>query len=256
MLDFQHYQAAFTAHLRHPEQQAKPSGTNTKRMGIYREIVFNNFLASASACFPVLQSVLGKRAFRKLIRHCFSAHHFGSPLFKDISKAVVDFLQTLDLAALNLPPYTTQLAHYEWVELFVSQLATTLEPAPIQTMAIDKERFADCILQLPAAHVLANYDYPVQQISNKHRNMPASPTYLLVYRKPDFKIEFIQLNAVTFQLLQQIKTEQAKATKHLSQLAQTILSNLPVQSVHEFGLNALLELYSQQAVVIQNDNQV
>jgi hypothetical protein len=246
---FQQYQAAFNAYLRNPGQQAKPRGVNANRISIYREIVFNNFLASVSACFPVLLSILGKRRFRQLTRHCFTSHYFGSPLFADIPKAFVDFLQTLDLAKYDLPPFTAQLAHYEWVELHVAKLPDkTQSTSPV--VRIDQASdLAGIILQLPAAHMLVSYDYPVHQLSKKHRGLAASPTYVLAFRKADFTIAFIQLNAVTYSLLQRIQSEQVTVSSHFMQLAQTLLPHLPLQIISEFGLQTLYTLHLQQAVI-------
>jgi hypothetical protein len=244
---FKQYQAAFTAHLRDPQHQKKPYGVDARRMGVYREIVFNNFLVSVSACFPVLQAILGKRRFAKLARQCFSSHHFASPLFRDISKSFVDFLQTLDLSGNELPAFTAQLAHYEWVELYVSHVPTVALPS--LTTVQDANDLADCILQLQPAHMLASYDYPVHLLSKKHAGTPSS-TYLLVFRTPDFKIEFIQLNALTYQLLQQLQSSAATVCSHLRQFADTSLVQLPKQSVYEFGLQTLHALYLQQALVV------
>ena len=252
-LPFQQYQAAFNAYLRNPAQQVKPHGADAKRLRIYREIVFNNFLANISACFPVLLSILGKRRFTQLTRHCFASHHFDSPLFADIPKTFVDFLQTLDLAEQDLPPFTAQLAHYEWVELHVAKLPD-ITGATLPAAVIDQAyELAELIPQLPAAHMLMNYDYPVQQLSKKHASLAATPTYLLVFRTADFKIEFIQLNAVTFYLLQRIQSEKVTAAYHFIHISQEILPHLPFQSVFEFGLQTLQTLYLQQAVVFYKD---
>lgn len=247
----QQYQATFNAHLRDPRQQPKPPGVNAKRISIYREIVFNNFLASVSTCFPVLLSVLGKRRFNQLTRQCFACHQFTSPLFADIPKALVDYLQTLDLASHNLPPYAFQLAHYEWVELYVAKLPDKMpstSPAEDIRQASD---LAKMILQLPTAYMLLSYDYPVHQLSKKHANLAASPTYLLVFSKPDYDVAFIQLNEITYALLQRIESEQATLTDHLTQLAQKILLHLPPQRVHEFGFQTMYTLYLQRAIVIK-----
>jgi uncharacterized protein len=252
---FQQYQATFNAHLRNPELQPKPRGTDARRIAIYREIVFNNFLASISACFPVLLSILGKRRFKQLARQCFHDHKFTSPLFADIPKALVDYLQTLDLATHNLPPYTLQLAHYEWVELYLAKLpdaapASTTEPAAsLVTPVRQASDLAAAVLQLPAAHMLLSYDYAVQRLSKKHAQLPAAPTYLLVYRKTDFSIAFIELNAISYQLLQRIQSQAASVSHHLQQLAQEQLPHLAIQSVSEFGLQLLHSLYQQQAIV-------
>ncbi len=248
---FQHHQAAFNAYLRNPAQQKKPHGIAAKRIGIYREIVFNNFAASVSACFPVLLSILGKRRFGQLLRLCFASHHFDNPLFSAIPKAFADFLQGLELAKHGLPPYTAQLAHYEWVELHISRLAVEAAPTNSTLHTIKHASdLADTMLHLPAAHMLVAYDFPVHQVSRKHAAMANSPTYLLVFRTPDFRIEFIQLNAISYALLQRIHSEPLSVITHLTQIARTMLPDLPRQNVYELGLQALYLLYLQQAVVV------
>ncbi|MGP1716210.1 MAG: HvfC family RiPP maturation protein [Methylophilus sp.] len=254
---FQQYQAAFNAHLRDPAQQPKPQGANAKRIGIYREIVFNNFLASVSACFPVLLSILGKRRFKQLTRQCFASHHFCSPLFSDIPKALIDYLQTLDLAQHNLPSYALALAHYEWVELYLTKLSDFAKlpdnSQPITPVADIRQAsdLAEAIVRLPAAHMLLNYDYPVHQLSKKHANLAAKSTYLLVFLINDCKVEFIQLNEITYVLLQRIQSEQTTLMHHLTQLAQEMLPHLPLQRVLEFGSETLFTLYLQRAIVIK-----
>jgi uncharacterized protein len=249
---FQQYQATFTAHLRNPAQQPEPQGADARRIGIYREIVFNNFSASISACFPVLFSILGKRRFKQLARQCFHHHRFTSPLFADIPKALVDYLQTLDLATHHLPPYTFQLAHYEWVELYLSKLPDAAPTSPAASPAkpvLQASDLAETVLQLPAAHMLLSYDYAVHLLSKKQAQLAASPTYLLVYRKADFNIGFIALNAVSYDLLQRIQSQQINVSQHLVQLAQEKLPHLSLDSVSEFGIQLLHSLYQQQAIV-------
>ncbi|MGQ2964310.1 HvfC family RiPP maturation protein [Methylophilus sp.] len=245
---FQQYQAAFNAHLRNPAQQPKPQGVDARRIAIYREIVFNNFSASISACFPVLLSILGKRRFNQLARQCFQHHRFTSPLFADIPKALVDYLQTLDLATHDLPPYTFQLAHYEWVELYLAKLPDAAPSASPVTDIHQASDLAGAVLQLAAAHMLLSYDYAVHLLSKKHAHLAASPTYLLVYRKADFSIAFSELNASSYDLLQRIQSQPAIVSQHLVQLAQESLPHLSVQSVSEFGLQLLYSLYQQQAI--------
>lgn len=246
---FQQYQAEFNAYLRNPAQQLKPHGINAKRLTIYREIVFNNFLSSISACFPVLLSLIGKRRFKRLVRHCFASHHFNSPLFADIPKTFVDFLQNLNLTQQELPPYTDQLAHYEWIELQLAKLPDNAGETFQVTVIQQTSDLADLIPQLPDAHQLLHYDYPVHQLSKRHAQLPASPTYLLVFRKADFKIAFIQLNAMTFYLLQCVQLKKVTATDHFRQLGQIMLPHLPLPTVLEFGLNTLKTLHMQQAMI-------
>jgi len=115
MLDFQRYQITFTAHIRNPAANKKPAKVPNTRMAIYREIVFNNIFDSVSACFPVCKSILGARVWRKLIRQFFADYQADSPIFREIPQQFLQFLDT----AKDLPDYSKQLAHYEWVELAV-----------------------------------------------------------------------------------------------------------------------------------------
>lgn len=263
------YQAAFTAHLRDPAQHPRPAGTLDKRMAVYREIVFQNFAASVSACFPVLRSVLGVRVFKRVLRDCFRDGSFQSPLFQDIPAAFVAYLQsrtpsvappasaldgvvtapvlTAPLAS-SLPAYAAQLAHYEWLELALSRQVTAAsmgDPAPrIDTPAA----LASHVLALTEAHALAEYDFPVHTISRRHHAPPPTPTQLLVYRNADHHVRFIVLNALTALLLAQIKAHPTwTVTAHLEQLA-LLLPGIPKDTLLQGGLETLFKLYLQQAV--------
>ena len=90
---FQRYQQAFTAYIRDPLQQPRPAGVAAKRMNVYKEIVFNNLFESVSACFPVAQKVLGKRAWLALVRRFFRDHSANSPIFRQIPEEFVIYLK-------------------------------------------------------------------------------------------------------------------------------------------------------------------
>ena len=251
MAAFQLYQAAFTAHLRHPSENSKPAGASDQRMRVYREIVFNNFFASVSACFPVLLGILGKRRFTKLVRQCFCSQQFKSPLFQDIPGSFVDFLQSLVLPEGGLPDYTAQLAHYEWIELALNRQVDSEPVATLTETMIEARALLYCEPQLPAAHRLLHYDFPVHQLSKKQSIIAPAATYLLVYRTADFHIRFIQLNAATYQLLQQLQTQRKTTHHHLQDLALS-MPQLPPESVMHFGLETLHTLYKQHAISVNS----
>lgn len=250
MTTVQAYQAAFTAHLRNPAAHKPPAGVSRQRMGVYREIVFNNFLASVSACFPVLRDILGKRRFSQLVRQCFFSQHFHSPLFQEIPASFVDFLQKIELAPMALPDYTAQLAHYEWIELALSR---QLDPATDNGLAETTVEMSDLlhrVVRLTTAHRLLAYDFPVHQLSKKNPACAQVATFLLVYRTPQFQIRFVQLNALTYQLLQALQSPSASAHTHLQKLAHT-LPHLALQSVIDFGLQTLHNLHLQGAITVE-----
>ena len=118
-LAFQEYQLALTQHLRAPKDTERPDGTSKKRVGIYAELVYNNLNSFLESAFPVLRQILKKKRWKQLTRNFLRDHRSHSPLFRDIPKAFLDYLATLSLAEQDLPPFTMELAHYEWLELAI-----------------------------------------------------------------------------------------------------------------------------------------
>jgi hypothetical protein len=78
---FQQYQQAFTAYIRDPLNQPRPINVVPRGMDVYKEIVFNNFFESVSACFPVARKVIGKRVWLKLVRGFFREHSSSTPTY-------------------------------------------------------------------------------------------------------------------------------------------------------------------------------
>ena len=238
MLDFQRYQLAFTAHIRDPSANKKPARVQNTRMAIYREIVFNNIFSSVSACFPVCKSMMGARAWRTLVRGFFANHQATSPIFREIPQ---QFLQYID-TKIDLPIYFQSLAHYEWVELAVASL---------QTDRIKLSKTTDLLNEKPIltpAHMLLSYDYAVQSISKRHLPKGTEQTYLLVFRNAENKVKFIELNPITFQLLNLIKTNQFTGRQALTMLAEEI-AHPDVDAITTFGAEILADLAKQQAII-------
>ena len=238
MLDFQHYQLAFTAHIRDPSANKKPARVQNTRMAIYREIVFNNIFSSVSACFPVCKSMMGARAWRKLVRAFFAHHQATSPIFREIPQ---QFLQYID-TKIDLPIYFQSLAHYEWVELAVASLQTDLIKLSKTTDLLNEKPI------LAPAHMLLSYDYAVQSISKRHLPKGTEQTYLLVFRSAENKVKFIELNPITFQLLNLIKTNQLTGRQALTMLAEEI-AHPDVDAIITFGTEILADLAKQQAII-------
>ena len=54
---FKKYQYEFTAHLRDPEHNPAPEGIEDRRIGIYRDLLYNNVESFLSGTFPVLRNI-------------------------------------------------------------------------------------------------------------------------------------------------------------------------------------------------------
>ena len=238
MLDFQHYQIAFTAHIRDPKTNKKPAKIKDARMAVYREIVFNNLFGSVSACFPICQTILGKRAWQTLVRQFFSQYQANSPIFREIPQQFLQFLKTKK----DFPNYFEQLAHYEWVELAVNTMPSETAKLSIYINLLDEKPV------LAAANMLLEYDYAVHKITKKHNSVVAEKTYLLVFRNLENQVKFIALNPSTFQLLDLIINNPITGRQALMRLAEA-LNYTNIDAMMEFGAEILADLHNQQAII-------
>ncbi|MDO8960633.1 MAG: putative DNA-binding domain-containing protein [Methylophilus sp.] len=232
--DFQQYQMAFTAHIRNPALHGKPANVPEKRMAVYRDAIFNNFLTTVSACFPVCQQVLGARGWKTLVRRFVAEYAAKTPIFKDIPFEFVQFLGRLE----DIPVYLTELAHYEWVELEVTHQLTQTQPC---------SAVPDFLNEVPqfSAHQLLAYAYPVHQISKKNIPREKTTTYLLVYRNATFSVKFMALNPVTYHLLSLLKAQPLSGRQALKLLA-TELGQSDPTAILQFGHEILLDLARQE----------
>jgi len=193
--EFQRYQYAFTAHIRDPRTQPRPTGVEARRMKIYSELLYNNLEGFLLACFPVLRKVLGTRKWTALVRDFFRTHRSHTPYFRQIPDEFIQFLQNEWTPPEGYPPFTLALAHYEWIELVLS----------VSNRGADRAFDADGDLMDGAPllnPVLANlrYDWPVQRIAPRRKVLPAE-TFLLVFRDTADQVRFSQINAFTARLL-------------------------------------------------------
>jgi hypothetical protein len=195
---FQQHQLAFTAHIRNPEQAPPPNTIEPRRMNIYRELFYNGMESHLATNFPVLCRIMSDTQWRTLVRDFFIQHRCRTGLFTQIGLEFVTYLEQQRISRPDDFPFMLELAHYEYAELAVSISAAT------ETRAYDPE--GDLLIGSP---VLAptvwnlSYQYPVQRIGPDY--LPETPpeqlTHLVVYRDQQDKVRFLEINAVTQQLL-------------------------------------------------------
>ena len=238
MLAFQKYQLEFTAHIRNPSANKKPAKVKDARMAVYREIVFNNIFGSVSACFPVCKSILGARAWGKLVRDFFANYQATTPIFREIPQQFLQFLKTAD----GLPDYFEHLAHYEWVELAVTSQQTEAKKLS-KKMGLLHEKPV-----LAPAHMLLEYDYAVHKISKKNLPKTTEKTFLLVFRNAENQVKFIELNPMTFELLKLIDENDMTGKQALASLAEHI-KHPNTDAMIQFGAEILADLAKQDAII-------
>ncbi|HIQ07064.1 MAG TPA: DUF2063 domain-containing protein [Thiotrichaceae bacterium] len=217
-LKFQQLQLNFSAHIRDPDNAPKPEGIEDRRMGVYRELFFNNVRSFIENSFPVLHTHYSEVQWVKLIRGFFVRHHSQSPWFVDISKEFVEYLQQEYVADKNDPTYLFELAHYEWAEV-----ALMVEQEEIDWPSINKkgDLLTEVIVLSPVAYCLA-YEWPVDQISAKYQptRKPEQPSFIIVYKNSSSQVKSLKVDPVTARIMELLQVnDELTGRQVLTQLA-------------------------------------
>jgi hypothetical protein len=240
-------QTSFAAHIRDPESTAPPEGIEDRRMGIYRDLFFNNIVSFLSANFPVLRTLYKEDKWTSLCREFYRDYRCHTPLFPELPREFLQYLQNHRQDHEDDPPFILELAHYEWIEL-----ALSLDEADFDDFEVDPE--GDLVKGIPVLSPLAwplSYQYPVHQIRVDFQpDAPSEkPTHLLVWRQQDFTIKFMQLNEISLLLLQKMKEESGRSgLELLTEIADTINHPEP-DVVIEGGRVLLNELKDKQVIL-------
>lgn len=191
-------QAVFAGHLRDPRRNPAPEGIEDRRMGIYRELFFNNIEGLLAANFPVIRSLHDDADWLRLARDFYREHRCQTPLFPEVAREFLRYLEWRREQGRDDPDFLLELAHYEWVEL-----ALSLDDSAIGDDIDAGGNLLEGIPVIsPTAWPLA-YRYPVHRISRDARpdSAPEQPTFLLVVRDHGEQVRFKEINAGVYQLL-------------------------------------------------------
>lgn len=228
---FQQIQQIFAEHIKHPERCAKPAGVDDRHMAVYRDLFFKNIMSFISGAFPVLADILGEQRWRQLGREFFSQHNNASPLFLDISREFLTFLQYEYQPISEDPEYILELAHYEWLELYVDVTTETHSlPAGYHYSDNRIDKVEDALIVLSEVVETGLYRYPVHQVSIDNKEVAEEATALIVYRAQDVKkkqtnansrVKFAQTNPFTLQLIT-LLTSDNKPTNQEQLVNQTL----------------------------------
>ncbi|MDD5388024.1 MAG: putative DNA-binding domain-containing protein [Gallionellaceae bacterium] len=248
-MHFSDYQAAFAARIRDPKLAPRPAGASAKRMRVYEELLFNNLEGFLLACYPVTRNIFGARVWKQTARRFFSEHRCHSPLFRDIPKAFLDWMEERGTALFPALPFLAEFMHYEWLELAVSVSPDDPDPAAV-------EPSGDLLQGRPAlnpsAH-LACYHYPVHRIGPRYQPGAPDPQahcYLL-FRDETDTVRFIQLNPLSARLLELLREQRPSGREALARLAKLAGPTDPAQHERfiQAGGDLLRDLRGQGALL-------
>lgn len=245
--DFIKTQYAFTAHIRDPDKNQVPDGIEDRRMKIYRELFYNNIEGFISSAFPVLKEIYSDDHWHKMVRDFFIRHRCQTPYFLEISEEFLSYLQNSRMSQPEDPAFLLELAHYEWVEL---ALMISEENIDMQGIDANGDLLSSHPVLSPLAWSLA-YQYPVHKIGPDYLpdTLPDAPSYLVVYRNRNDKVEFMEVNPVTARLLQLlIEHESMTGQQALEQIA-TELQTTDLQLIVNAGLDAMQQLQKEGIIL-------
>lgn len=196
---FQQLQRRFAAHIRNPEKNPRPEGIEEDRMAVYTGLFYRNIEQLLAQGFPVIRRISPDEKWHKLVREFMDEHRCQTPLFPQVGREFVEFLEHRAATAED-PPFLHELAQYEYLEVIVAFSEDEAEDSAIDPAG-------DLIEGKPViastAHAV-RYQFPVHRIGPRHQpqQAPEAPTCLIVYRDANDRVRFMEIDLLTHTLLQ------------------------------------------------------
>lgn len=245
--EFMQRQYEFAAHIRDPQHNRAPAHLEDRRMKIYRDLFYNNVEGFLSNGFPVLRILMNETDWHALVRDFFAHHQCHSPLFLEISREFLSYLEQERGERPDDLPFLLELAHYEWVEL-----ALSVADIDEETVAVDSQ--GDLLDATPVLSPVAwplSYRYPVHRIGPDF--IPDTPgdktTYLLVYRDDSDAVGFIELNQVSARLIALLQENSEQTGRKALTIIADELQHPDPQAVMTGGKQILQE-WQQRGIIL------
>src|SRR5688500_1511668 len=141
MAELREQQFVLARHVRDPSRHVPPPCIKQRRIAIYRDLFYNTIENRLAGNFPVIRKTLGDTPWHALVRTFYADHRCHTPLFTEIGREFIQFLEQRELEQRELeprgpgprpsgdnPPWLHELAHYEWVELALQIADDELPP--------------------------------------------------------------------------------------------------------------------------------
>lgn len=235
------FQAELSAYLRCSNMGSKlPENIPPKALGIYKDLVFGNLTRFIDKCFPVAKSIVPTEQWQNLCENFFAQYTCSSPFFNDIPKHFCDYTRQLPTDPLR--PWFADLLHYEWLELAADTHPADVPPAtpwlPKQQLAVNPTLFN------------VAYAWPVHLIGPQHCDVAAHKTHLLVFRHHSHDVKFIEVNALTAELIHLLsRNPTITAIQLLDKLHQS-QPQLELKVLYQFGTGLVDDLVGQNVILI------
>ncbi|MEL1263918.1 HvfC family RiPP maturation protein [Pseudoxanthomonas putridarboris] len=237
-------QFALSRHLRDPQANPPPPGIEDRRLAIYRDLFYNNIEGLLAGNFPVIRKTLGDERWHALVRRFYADHRSRTPLFPELAREFIRYLEARAGSAGDLPAWLMELAHYEWVELAL-QIADDAVP----THDPNGDLLAGIPVLSPFAWALA-YQWPVHRIGPGFQPTapPPAPTLVLVRRDATQQVRFAEISPLVYRLVERLGQGGATGEATLRALA----AEAGTEDVADFLVHgtAMLERMREEGTVL------
>ena len=244
---FQDTQCQFASYLRQQKNAKPPTGIEERRLSVYRDLIYNNIKGFIDSSFPVLQSITSDSVWNETIRQFVSDFKAQSPYFSEVSKEFLQFLNQFDNPLKAEFNFTCELAHYEWVEL-----ALMIEPTDIAQVSVKPsiDLMHEQLVFSPLAWPLV-YEFDVHHISPDYipESSPSQPTFLVVYRNRQDDVQFMEINALTYRLIELLKDSPQLTGQKVLVALQESVPEVSAESIFKHGLDILLQLFKRDIIL-------
>lgn len=245
--DFREIQREFTAHLRNPTVNPPPPNIEDRRLAIYRRLVFGNSKSLLTSRFKTIKAVVGEDNWNHLIRDFLIKHRSKTPLFPEMGREFVQYLETHHDPENSQYPFLLELAHYHWSESVLRHHESDIASIPVEKTA---DLLANVPVFSPVAWVLG-YQWPVHRIRPEYipTEKPEQPTWLMVYRNAKQGISYMELTAGTARLCQMLQENQHYAGQVILEQFATDAGRANDQQVIAAG-HKQLQLLRQKGIIL------
>lgn len=186
-----------------------------------------------------------------MVRHFFADYRCQTPYFMQISEEFLNYLQNGSEHDHDEYPFLLELAHYEWIELALELSQEELGATDRVLCGGAGEGLLDMVPFMSPLACVLDYQYPVHRIGPESLPDKArqSPTFLVVHRDRDYRIHFMEINAVTARLLHLIEADLSlTARQALLQIAAELNHPNP-DAVLEGGARTLADLGNREIIL-------
>ncbi len=244
---FRKVQYAFSRHMRDPENNPAPEGIEDRRLGVYRELIYNNIEGFIARSYPVLRKITPDVRWHEMLRDYVCNHHAHTPLFPRMPLEFLQYLENERHGETEDFSFMLELASYEWAEISVS-----LDPGEIDLSGVDVE--GDLLAGVPVLSPVIlpqSYAYPVHRISLDYlpEVPPEIPTYLLVYRRRNDDVGFLELNPVSARLIECMQNNKGQSGLQLLEGIAAELNHPDPQVVINGGHEIMHDMHSRDILL-------